>query len=144
MSTLFTDIASLVRTGEAFGHLEVIEDAAMLVEDSKIAWFGKTSAAPAADEVVSLAGKTVIPGFVDSHSHLMFGGERSEEFAHRMSGQPYASGGIRTTVKATRAASDQELRKNAEPLTNSMSLAVRQSNHCRAIACGARKPLFLG
>ena len=116
MSTLFTDIASLVRTGEAFGHLEVIEDAAMLVEDSKIAWFGKTSAAPAADDVVSLAGKTVIPGFVDSHSHLMFGGERSEEFAHRMAGQPYASGGIRTTVKATRAASDQELRKNAERL----------------------------
>ena len=116
MSTLFTDIASLVRTGEAFGHLEVTEDAAMVVEGSKVAWLGKVADAPAADEAVSLAGKTVIPGFVDSHSHLMFGGERSEEFAHRMAGQPYASGGIRTTVKATRAASDQQLRNNAESL----------------------------
>ena len=116
MSILFTDIASLVRTGEAFGHLDVLENAAMVVEGSNVAWLGKAADAPAADEVVSLADKTVIPGFVDSHSHLMFAGERSEEFAHRMAGQPYASGGIRTTVKATRAASDQELSKNARRL----------------------------
>ena len=116
MSILFTDIASLVRTGEAFGHLDVLENAAMVVEGSKVAWLGKAADAPAADEVVSLADRTVIPGFVDSHSHLMFAGERSEEFAHRMAGQPYASGGIRTTVKATRAASDQELRENARRL----------------------------
>jgi imidazolonepropionase len=116
LNTLYTDIASLVKTGEAFGHLEPIENAAMLVEDSKIAWVGKASAAPAADQVLSLSGKCVIPGFVDSHSHLIFGGERSEEFAHRMAGQPYASGGIRTTVKATREASDQELRDNAKRL----------------------------
>ena len=116
MEVLYTDIASLVRTGEAFGHLEQLEDAAMLVEDSKIAWVGKASDAPDAKEVVSLAGKCVIPGFVDSHSHLIFAGERSQEFSHRMTGQPYASGGIRTTVKATRAASDQELRNNANRL----------------------------
>lgn len=116
MSVLYTDIASLVKTGEAFGHLEVIDHAAMLVEDSIIAWVGKSAEAPAADEVVSLAGKTVIPGFVDSHAHLMFGGERSEEFAHRMQGQAYASGGIATTVAATRAASEQQLRANAQRL----------------------------
>ena len=116
MSVLYTDIASLVKTGEAFGHLEVIDHAAMLVEDSIISWVGKSAEAPAADEVVSLAGKTVIPGFVDSHAHLMFGGERSEEFAHRMQGQAYASGGIATTVAATRAASEQQLRANAQRL----------------------------
>jgi imidazolonepropionase len=116
LQTLFTDIASLVRPGEAFGHLDVIENAAMLVSGSSIYWVGKASDAPLAEKVVSLAGKTLIPGFVDSHAHLIFAGERSEEFAHRMAGEPYASGGIRTTVRATRAASDQELRDNAKRL----------------------------
>ena len=116
VKTLYTDIASLVRTSEAFGHLEVIESAALLVEDGKVAWLGAAKDAPGAEQVISLANKTVIPGFVDSHSHIIFAGERSEEFSHRMTGQPYASGGIRTTVRATRAASDQELRANAQKL----------------------------
>lgn len=116
MRTLYKDIASLVLTSEAFGHLEVVEDAALLVEGGKVAWVGKTSAAPAAETEVSLSGKSVIPGFVDSHSHIIFAGERSEEFSHRMAGQPYASGGIRTTVRATRAASKDELRENAKRL----------------------------
>ena len=116
MKTKYTDIASLVLPGEAFGHLEIIEDAAFVVEDGKVTWLGKADAAPDADQTVALAGKTVIPGFVDSHAHLIFAGDRSEEFAHRMAGQPYASGGIRTTVRATRAASDVELRDNAKKL----------------------------
>ena len=116
MKTLYTDIVSLVTTGETFGHLDITEHAAMLVEDGKVAWLGPNANAPASDHCVSLAGKTVIPGFVDSHSHIIFAGERSEEFAHRMAGQPYASGGIRTTVKATRAASKAELRENAQKL----------------------------
>ena len=116
MKTLYTDIVSLVTTGETFGHLDITEQAAMLVEDGKVAWLGPNANAPASDNSVSLAGKTVIPGFVDSHSHIIFAGERSEEFAHRMAGQPYASGGIRTTVKATRAASKAELRENAQKL----------------------------
>ena len=116
MKTLYTDIASLVKTGEAFGHLEIIESAALLVEDGNVAWLGKSHDAPGADQHLSLAGKTVIPGFVDSHSHIIFAGDRSEEFAHRMAGQPYASGGIRTTVRATRAAADDELRSNAKKL----------------------------
>ena len=116
MKTLYTDIASLVTTGEAFGHIDVTEDAALLVEGGKVAWFGPGHEAPVADTTVSLAEKTVIPGFVDSHSHIIFAGERSEEFAHRMAGQPYASGGIRTTVKATRAATKDELRANAKRL----------------------------
>ena len=116
MSVLYTDIASLVLPSEAFGELEVITAAAMLVANGKVAWVGKSSSAPAADEVVSLMDKTVIPGFVDSHAHLMFGGERSEEFAHRMQGMPYAAGGIATTVAATRQASEDQLRANAQKL----------------------------
>lgn len=116
MSIRYTDIASLVLPGEAFGHLEVIEDAALVVDDGLIAWVGKSSDVIAADKTVSLAGKTVIPGFVDSHSHLIFAGERSLEFAHRMAGEPYAAGGIHTSVNATRAASDQELMSNAQKL----------------------------
>lgn len=61
--------------------------------------------------VVDAAGRAVIPGFVDSHTHLVFGGDRADEFAARMAGQAYAAGGIRTTVAATRAASDDELRR---------------------------------
>lgn len=116
MSVLYTDTASLVLPSEAFGELEVITAAAMLVANGKVAWVGKASSAPAADDVVSLIGKTVIPGFVDSHAHLMFGGERSEEFAHRMQGMPYAAGGIATTVAATRQASEDQLRANAQKL----------------------------
>jgi imidazolonepropionase len=116
LSVLYTDIASLVLPSEAFGELEVITAAAMLVANGKVAWVGKSSSAPAADEFVSLMGKTVIPGFVDSHAHLMFGGERSEEFAHRMQGMPYAAGGIATTVAATRQASEDQLRANAQKL----------------------------
>lgn len=59
---------------------------------------------------MDVAGRAVLPGFVDSHTHLVFGGDRADEFAARMTGTPYAAGGIRRTVAATRAASDDELR----------------------------------
>ena len=76
---------------------------------SVIAWTGPASRAPAADERVDAAGRAVLPGFVDSHAHLVFAGERGAEFAARMAGLPYSAGGIRSTVAATRAASDAEL-----------------------------------
>ena len=85
-------------------------EAAMVVADGRVAWTGPAAAAPAADEQVDLAGCTVLPGFVDSHSHLVFGGDRVGEFTARMAGQSYAAGGIRSTVAATRAATDQQLR----------------------------------
>lgn len=85
-------------------------DAAVLIEDGRIAWVGSADAAPGADEIVDAGGRAVIPGFVDSHSHLVFGGDRAAEFEARMAGQKYAAGGIRSTVAATRAASDDELR----------------------------------
>ncbi len=73
-------------------------------------------AAPAADERIDAAGRCVLPGFVDSHSHLVFAGDRADEFAARMAGQPYSAGGIRTTVEATRAASDDDLLAGARRL----------------------------
>ncbi|NRQ48788.1 imidazolonepropionase [Aeromicrobium stalagmiti] len=87
----------------------VLRDAAMVVDDGRVAWTGPRAAAPAADTVRDVGGAAVIPGFVDSHSHLVFAGDRSAEFEARMSGQSYAAGGIRTTVAATRAASDEQL-----------------------------------
>ncbi|GAA5149684.1 imidazolonepropionase [Microbacterium pseudoresistens] len=87
-----------------------LHDAAVLVEEGRIAWVGAEAQAPGADERIDAGGRAVIPGFVDSHSHLVFGGDRAAEFEARMAGEPYAAGGIRSTVAATRAASDDELR----------------------------------
>jgi imidazolonepropionase len=87
-----------------------------VIDGDRIAWLGPSGSAPAADESVDLDGRTVIPGFVDSHAHLVFAGDRSAEFAARMTGRPYATGGIRTTVDATRAASDDDLRAHVARL----------------------------
>lgn len=106
-TTLITHIGELF-TGDPAGPLTV-EDAALVVDGSRIAWVGPASAAPAADEMIDVGGRAVIPGFVDSHSHLVFAGDRAQEFAARMTGTPYAAGGIRTTVAATRAATDEQL-----------------------------------
>ena len=84
----------------------MIDDAALVIEGDRVAWTGSSARAPAADAVVDAAGRAVLPGFVDSHAHLVFAGERSAEFAARMAGQPYQAGGIRSTVAATRAATD--------------------------------------
>ncbi|MFE9246250.1 imidazolonepropionase [Nocardiopsis sp. NPDC006938] len=91
------------------GPLGEIEDAALVIEDGRVAWAGPRAQAPDADVRVDAAGRCVLPGFVDSHSHIVFAGDRSREFAARMSGTPYSAGGIRTTVAATRAASDADL-----------------------------------
>ena len=84
-------------------------DAAVVVEGRTVAWVGDAAEAPAADQQVDVAGRAVLPGFVDSHSHLVFAGDRAREFAARMAGESYAAGGIRTTVAATRAATDEQL-----------------------------------
>jgi imidazolonepropionase len=89
------------------GPLGVVRDAALVLEDSVVAAIEAPGAA--ADERLDAAGRCVIPGFVDSHTHLIFAGERGEEFAARMAGAPYAAGGIRETVARTREASTQEL-----------------------------------
>ena len=84
-------------------------DAALVIEDGVVAAIVDAGAGAAADERLDAGGRCVIPGFVDSHTHLVFAGDRSEEFAARMAGAPYAAGGIGVTTAATRAASTEEL-----------------------------------
>jgi imidazolonepropionase len=109
-STVITNIGELVTNDpEADDVLGVIDDAALVVDGTTVAWVGAAAEAPAADQQVDAGGRAVIPGFVDSHSHLVFEGDRAAEFAARMAGEPYAAGGIRTTVAATRAATDEQL-----------------------------------
>jgi imidazolonepropionase len=110
MSLLITNIGELVTNDPAADDLLGIRtDAALVIDAGTVAWVGDAAHAPAADEVVDAAGRAVLPGFVDSHSHLVFAGDRALEFQARMTGEPYAAGGIRTTVAATRAAGDDEL-----------------------------------
>ncbi len=109
-SLLVTHIGELVTNDpDREGLLGIINDAALVVEGSQVAWVGPASEAPAADAHLDAGGRAVLPGFVDSHSHLVFAGDRAAEFAARMAGESYAAGGIRTTVAATRAATDEQL-----------------------------------
>jgi imidazolonepropionase len=107
MSMLVDNIGELVTNDPELG---TVADAALVLDEGRVAWVGPRSLAPAADSTVDAAGGAVIPGFVDSHAHLVFAGDRAVEFAARMAGEPYTGGGIATTVAATRAASDDELR----------------------------------
>ena len=111
MSHAFGNIGQLVIGGSVgSGELEIIENAGLVVDAGLVVWVGPNSQLPAADQFTDLAGRTVIPGFVDSHAHLVFAGDRAAEFEARMSGVSYSAGGIKTTVAATRAASDESLR----------------------------------
>jgi imidazolonepropionase len=129
VSILITNIGELVGADE---ERWLIEDAALVIDGERIAWAGSAADAPAADEVVDAGGRAVLPGFVDSHAHLVFAGERAEEFAARMSGRPYAAGGIRTTVGKTRAASDDELRANVRRLVTEMARQGTTTVECKS------------
>ncbi|UUW88537.1 imidazolonepropionase [Pimelobacter simplex] len=112
MSLLITNISELVTNdpaADAGDLLGVRTGAAVVLSDGVVSWVGAAADAPAADEVFDAQGRAVLPGFVDSHSHLVFAGDRALEFQARMAGESYAAGGIRTTVAATRAASDDQL-----------------------------------
>ncbi|MCX5397436.1 imidazolonepropionase [Streptomyces sp. NBC_00102] len=125
-STVLTRISGLVTNDPSQGDgtpLGLIRDAAVVVDGDRVVWTGPADRAPAADRAVDAAGRAVLPGFVDSHSHLLFAGDRTEEFNARMSGRPYSAGGIRTTVAATRAATDEEL---AAGLVRHLDEALRQ------------------
>ncbi|MEU7898554.1 imidazolonepropionase [Nonomuraea sp. NPDC049152] len=115
MSTLIDGIGMLFD-----GQVERL-DAAVVVEGERIAWVGPSSEAPACDERHDVGRRCVIPGFVDSHAHLVFAGDRTFEFNARMSGQSYTAGGIRTTVEATRAAGEAELATRAAALVAEMT-----------------------
>jgi len=125
-SELITDIGEL-RTldptladgaGDAAAAAVTRHDQALVVEDGLVAWIGARSDAPDADVRTSVGGRTVLPGWVDPHTHLVFAGDRSTEFVDRMAGRPYAAGGIMTTVRATRAASESDLLAGARAIVD--------------------------
>ncbi|MFJ3947804.1 imidazolonepropionase [Streptomyces griseoaurantiacus] len=125
-STVITNIATLITNDPSLSDtdpLGTVRNAAVVLEGDRVAWTGEASKAPTTDNRVDAGGRAVIPGFVDSHSHLVFAGDRTEEFHACMSGRPYGAGGIRTTVAATRAATDAELEAN---LTRYLREALRQ------------------
>jgi len=101
--------------------------AAVVIDGDRIAWVGAASSAPDADECVDVEGRAVLPGWVDSHTHLVFAGDRTAEFRARMAGEPYTAGGIAVTVGATRAATDDEL---AAGLRKHIAEAVAQGTTC--------------
>lgn len=121
MSRLITNIGELfTNDSQGADRYGIREHAAMVVEDGLVVWVGDAADAPAADEKKDVGGHAIIPGFVDSHSHLVFAGDRSADFRARMAGESYAAGGIHTTVAATRAASDDELKFGVERHINEM------------------------
>ncbi|QXJ24765.1 imidazolonepropionase [Actinomadura graeca] len=134
MSITVTNIGELVTNepGTGEGPLGVLRDAAVVIDGGTVAWTGPASRAPAADTSFDAAGRAVLPGFVDSHAHLVFAGERAEEFAARMSGRPYGAGGIRTTVARTRAASDDRLRANLRRLVDEMARQGTTTVECKS------------
>ncbi|MGW6142959.1 imidazolonepropionase [Streptomyces sp. NPDC055140] len=134
-STLITNIGALV-TNDATrgtGALGLITDAALVIDGTDVAWVGPRADAPATDRSFDAQGRAAIPGFVDSHSHLVFVGDRTAEFNARMSGRAYSAGGIRTTVEATRAAPDSALHATAG---RHVSEALRQGTTTVEIKSG--------
>lgn len=122
MSLAITNIGSLVTNDSNLGSgiLGELENASLVIENGKVAWVGNSGSAPATDQVIDAQGMGVIPGFVDSHAHMVFAGDRSKEFEARMNGEKYSAGGIKSTVAKTRAASDAELETNFVSLRNEM------------------------
>lgn len=109
--------------GSRLGQLGIIEDGALVIRDEKIVAVGKTAEIRAAyphDPTLDASGCVVMPGFVDPHTHLIWGGDRAAEFELKMAGTPYldilaAGGGIISTVRATRTASIESLVAQARP-----------------------------
>jgi len=135
-SRLITGIGELVTNDPAAGDggpLGPVRGAALVLDGERVAWVGPAGSAPPADARVDVEGRCVIPGFVDSHAHLVFAGDRVEEFSARMAGRPYAAGGIRTTVAATRAAGDADLAATAGRL---VAEALRQGTTTMEIKSG--------
>jgi imidazolonepropionase len=114
VSALVIDNIGMLVTGEPSlgeGPLGLVREAAVVIEGDRVAAIEPAGAA--ADDLIDAAGRCVIPGFVDSHTHLVFAGDRADEFAARMAGRPYGASGIRVTTEATRAAGEDELRRLA-------------------------------
>lgn len=105
-ATVITNIGELMT--QDLEH-RVLADAAVVLEGERVAWIGPSPDAPSADNRYDAGGRACLPGWVDSHTHLVFAGDRTAEFEARMAGQSYAAGGISVTVEATRRATDEAL-----------------------------------
>jgi imidazolonepropionase len=130
VTVLITGIGELTTNDDELGRLV---GAALVLDGERVAWVGPAARAPAADERVDVGGRAVLPGWVDSHTHLVFAGDRTEEFARRMAGEPYRAGGIAVTVEATRAATDTEL---AAALERHVAEALAQGTTCMETKTG--------
>jgi imidazolonepropionase len=124
VAVLITGIGELTTNDPELGRLT---EAALVIDDSRVAWVGSAKDAPDADERVDVGGRAVLPGWVDSHTHLVFAGDRTAEFEARMAGKPYTAGGIAITVAATREASDEQLAAN---LRRHVDEAAQQGTTC--------------
>jgi imidazolonepropionase len=164
-STVVTGIGELVTNDPTHpdgdgSPLGLVRDGAVVLgDDGLVAWVGRAAAAPDSDERVDVDGAAALPGFVDSHAHLLFAGDRAAEFAARMAGQAYSSGGIASTVAATRAATDAQLEAGARRLVGELlrggtttfetksGYGLTVADEARALAVAARltpETTFLG
>ena len=135
-SLLVTNIGELATNSSEYGPtpLGIVRDAAILVENEHIAWVGRAIDAQSisADARVDAQDAAVIPGFVDSHAHLIFAGDRADEFEARMSGAAYTAGGIKSTIAATRTATDDELRTNLRRLIHEANSSGTTTIECKS------------
>ena len=113
-SIIISNIGQLITNSDQ--NLGIINDAALVIENDKVQWVGENKLAPAADKLIDADGGVVTPGFVDSHTHAVFAGDRSKDYVARMAGIKYATGGIKTTVAATRSATLEELKTHTKKL----------------------------
>ncbi len=118
--TVFTNARITTLTGESGYGL--IDDAAMLIDGDSVEWVGPMAELKAVKgaEIIDCGGRLITPGLIDCHTHLVYGGDRADEFELRLEGASYeeianSGGGILSTVKATREASESELLAQARP-----------------------------
>lgn len=134
--TLVENIGLLVTNDSSFDGtpLGLIEDAAFLIERGSIIWVGESSSAPRAEvrNRIDAQGRCIIPGFVDSHTHLIFAGDRSDEFGARMRGEPYGAGGIGYTVELTRRANNGQLLQSGRRLVAEANASGTTTIECKS------------
>lgn len=159
-ATVIQDIGRLLTNDPSLGDgpCGILNDAWVVVDRGVVMDVG-TGTPPPADDRIDTGRRCVMPGFVDSHSHLAFAGDRSDEFAARMAGTPYSAGGIAVTVEATRNASDEQLRSGTKALMDEArrsgtttieiksgyGLATAHEERCLAVAASLTpETTFLG
>ena len=125
MISIWTGCSAATMQPDAAAPYGLIEDAALVVDDGRIAWIGPRAEVPAefarrSEHRHDAGGALITPGLIDCHTHLVYGGDRANEFELRLNGATYeeiarAGGGIASTVQATRAADDASLAAQSLP-----------------------------